>query len=723
MTGYLAIGLALVATGIAVFAFFLKHAATMAGRDNRRLFDGQIYYYMSTGFISAAVLYLLELIFSEQYQYAYVYAYSSKDLSLVYKISAVWAGQEGSFLLWAFFHCLIGCILIRTKTMPTGAAVVYGIIQFLLILIILVKSPFMMLPDTCPDGLGLNPLLQDPWMVIHPPLVLLGYAGLAVPFSYAVGGLLSNEHRNWIHLALAWALLAWGVLGAGIFIGGYWAYKVLGWGGYWGWDPVENSSLIPWLVCGALVHLLLLTLKRAAAVKAAYLAAISTFALVLYGTFLTRSGILSNFSTHSFSNEGMGGLLAAIVMLVLAASLIILIMKWPELPQGTIYDQYISCEFMVVAGTLTLAGMAAVILIGTSTPLVTMLLGNPQNIQTSFYNAVTLPIAGVLALLLAFVSVIRSGGSRSGFIRDCIRIIFAALAATAALLLFGRGDILPSLILGLAIVAFFAALRGIKRGFQLSVSVIHAGVAVMIIGVIVSSTGSRSVMTSFNTGETKQLLGRSFTYTGSSLFDGGKAVVQGFSIGKTAKPIQAITKLGKDGRPVLNEPAIYRSFFGDEYIAPSLNQNLKQGKELELAKGKQVSDERLTIKLIQYGMNQADPQKMGVYALLEVQEDERKEEIRPELVYTNGEFKTIPVLVLDKYQISLTSLNLAEERVMLEVYNSGTLYTDKVEVEVSHKPFIALVWLGTGVLTAGTLWAACRRWAGCNKLDRSYQVM
>ena len=710
MTGFLAIFLSLIATGIAVFVFFNNHiAAALRGDNTRRTFNGKLYYYISVSLIFAAAVYLLALILLDQFQYAYVFAYSSKDLALAYKFSAFWAGQEGSFLLWVVFHGIFGLALVRRNTMPAGAMAIYGVLQAVLLTILLAKSPFMMLPEARPDGAGLNPLLQDPWMVIHPPVVFLGYAGLAVPFAYALGGLLANDHKGWLRPALAWALLSWGALGAGIFIGGYWAYKVLGWGGYWAWDPVENSSLIPWLVCGALVHLLLLSLRRPASVKAAYPAAIFTFVLVLYGTFLTRSGILSNFSTHSFSDEGIGGLLAGLVMFTSAAALILLIIKWPNLPKGEMYDRLNSREFMTAAGTIAIAGLAALVLIGTSTPLITMLLGSPQNVHTSFYNSTSLPMAAIILLLLTLASVLKWQGEEGAPLKRHWWIILVSHVIGFITLAAGFSGLLSGIVLGLACVALIASLSAYKKGFHLSAVLTHVGVAVMVVGIIASSAGNRSVVTSFEAGETKQLMGKHITYRGSSLTTDGKAVIQSFTIDPGSNLVQTITKLGRDGRPAVKEPAIYRGLFGDEYIAPSLNQDVTQGKEYTLARGKQLTDDGLTVKLIRYGMSGSDPQAMRVYALLEVSGDSKREEVKPELAYVNGHFTAIPTQALEKYQISLTSVSAAEGKIKLEIYNQSKPQAGRIDVEVSHKPLINLVWLGTAIITIGTLWAGWRQ--------------
>jgi cytochrome c-type biogenesis protein CcmF len=203
---------------------------------------------------SAAIL--MTLLLQHRFDVSYVNSYSALDLPLHYLISTFWAGQEGSFLLWCFWGSIIGLFVWRTAKEQEAPVMVVYLSTFLGIIAILCKqSPFKLLPPPAPvDGTGLNPLLQDPWMVIHPPVMFLGFASLSVPFSFAIAALWKKRWDGWITRALPWALLTFLTLGTAILMGGYWAYKTLGWGGYWAWDPVENTSLVPWLATVALVH-------------------------------------------------------------------------------------------------------------------------------------------------------------------------------------------------------------------------------------------------------------------------------------------------------------------------------------------------------------------------------------------------------------------------------------------------------------------------------------
>ena len=276
---------------------------------------------VSMMFVTAASLLLWYLIFENDFTVEYVAAYSSTQLPTIYKISAFWAGQQGSFLLWLLVHAVVGMILTFRRT-SAAALGVYFLLQAVLTCLVLTKSPFAENPAQVFEGVGLNPLLQDFWMAIHPPIIFVGYALLAVPFALSLGSLLTEAaSRSWLEEARLWTLVAWSFLGAGIFVGGYWAYKVLGWGGYWGWDPVENSSLVPWLLSAVLLHLIDLARKKSSALTQAHVAATFTYALVVYGTFLTRSGILGDFSVHSFAGSSIGAALALVDAVILIGGL------------------------------------------------------------------------------------------------------------------------------------------------------------------------------------------------------------------------------------------------------------------------------------------------------------------------------------------------------------------------------------------------------------------
>lgn len=718
MVGYFSILLALAASGIAVFYFYNAHSAYSHRRSGKSSHTNALTWYnISAGISGIAALYLLYIILANQFQFAYVYSYSSRDLSLAYKLSAFWAGQEGSFMLWLVFHVLFGLVLARQKTTAPGTMTTYSLVQCILLTFLLIKSPFMMLSELPYDGNGLNPLLQDPWMVIHPPVVFLGYAGLAIPFAYAINGLLTNEHREWVDKALPWTLLSWSALGAGIFIGGFWAYKVLGWGGYWAWDPVENSSLVPWLAAGALIHCLLLARIRATGIKPTYVGALFTYVLVLYGTYLTRSGILSDFSTHSFADEGIGGLLGAVVLLILMASLVLLITKWPSLPQGEIYPKAGSREFILACTALVFAVLTALVFIGMSTPLFTLLLGSPQSVSTAFYNSTSLPLALAMAVLLTVGPLYKWGGSN----HDLSKAVTAAGVITAISLVgaywMGLRNPMMLLIVAFSVAAFtlnlFAAL---SRRFTVPAAVTHLGVAVALVGIIVSSVLGRADVISFNKGETKTVLGKSLTFLGVEESQAVKGFYHRFKLqdGMSTYDVDPFTKQNKEGKEAAREPGIHRGLMGDLYLAPIHKHESEPVKELILKKGEQTAEGPLTIKFIRFSMNNDGNNEIKVQAFFEVTKEGKTEEVSPEFVYRNGQSKGFPVKAFDgAYQFMLGGVNPNGGQVKLGVKEVAPVVQDtqvtKVDVDISEKPLINLVWLGTGLITVGTAWGGVIR--------------
>ena len=656
-----------------------------------------------------------------RYQFAYVYSYSSRDLSLAYKLAAFWAGQEGSFLLWLVFHSTFGLILLRQKDLPQAVMAVYSIVQIVLILFLLVKSPFMMIAEPQADGAGLNPLLQDPWMVIHPPIVFLGYAGLAVPFAYALGGLLSRSHQKWVVPALWWSLLSWGALGAGIFIGGFWAYKVLGWGGYWAWDPVENSSLVPWLAAGALVHLLFLARIRTAGIKYAYITAIFSFILVLYGTFLTRSGVLSDFSTHSFADEGAGGLLAGGVFVTALFSCVILLLRWETLPSGQLYPGIRSREFMLACTSLVFAMLAGLVFIGMSTPVVTMLLGNAQNVSAAFYNLTALPLAAALAVLLTAGPLSKWGANEKLGLRKYWWVIL--FAHGGIFITIGYGIYHPLIIT----IVFFSLAGAIlnmygaaKRFLTWPAGLVHTGVALLLIGIMVSSAGNQSQIVSFDQGQAKRIFGYELTYVGIERIKDGNGFYHNFAVGgqSGSNLLQSLTKLNKEGRQSAREPGIYKTLAADLYVAPLMQQEKPGGKKVVFRKGERSIVEGLELTFSRAAMSnqgKGSSEDVHIQTVFDASLEGNTIAITPEVAFHNGRIAGQPVTVFERYEVTLTGVNPADGTVSVMVRDLiARTQSDSLSAEVSYKPLINLVWLGTIIITIGTCWAGYLRWKLCS---------
>jgi cytochrome c-type biogenesis protein CcmF len=281
--------------------------------------------------IIAVVITLFIMIFNHHFEYYYVWSHSSSDLQMKYVLSCFWEGQEGSFLLWSFWHVVLGIvIMLKAGKWESPVMSIVSLMQVFLLTFILGiyitdtlhigSSPFLLLRDKLtgdpvflfddymrfiPDGRGLNALLQNYWMVIHPPVLFLGFASITIPFAYAIAGLWNKDYTGWIKPAIPYALFASMVLGTGILMGGAWAYEALSFGGFWAWDPVENASLIPWLIIVAGLHNLVISKATGHALRSSFVMIILAFFFVVYASFLTRSGILGDTSVHAFVEEGL----------------------------------------------------------------------------------------------------------------------------------------------------------------------------------------------------------------------------------------------------------------------------------------------------------------------------------------------------------------------------------------------------------------------------------
>jgi cytochrome c-type biogenesis protein CcmF len=397
-----------------------------ANKDqDRTLRIGNWLFAAKTLFIVVASGILIYLIFQHQFQYYYVFNYTSLDLTPRYLFSAFYGGQEGSFMLWILFSAFFGFGLMKWTRAPYKAPVLFFLTLtqvFLLSMLLgwdifglkLGASPFRTIaeempnapflqsnPDFVPnDGSGLNDLLKSPWMMIHPPVLFIGFAMMTIPYCFAMAALWKQQYHKWIGPALPWTLSANVALLTAIFLGGYWAYVTLSFGGYWAWDPVENASLVPWLIGTAGIHTMIIQRKSAIAQKSSILFAILAYVAVVYETFLTRSGILGSSSVHSFVDLGLYNQLLAFMLVVTLVGLGLFFWRYKELPSPEKESNVLSREFMTVTGAMMLLILGLVIILGTSSPILGRLfVENPTPPEISFYNTWSMPIAMIMALL------------------------------------------------------------------------------------------------------------------------------------------------------------------------------------------------------------------------------------------------------------------------------------------------------------------------------------
>lgn len=477
---------------------------------------------------------LFIIIYNHYFEYHYAFTHSSLALPIHFMISCYWEGQEGSFLLWIFWQAILGVILmVKNPKWEPQVMTVFALVQTFLTSMILGviipgielkigSSPFLLLREAQPDlpvwsmqpnfipkdGRGLNPLLQNYWMVIHPPTLFLGFALTLVPFAFLMAGLWTNQVKEWIKPALPWASFGAAILGIGIMMGAYWAYETLNFGGYWNWDPVENASFVPWLVLIAAIHTMVSAKTSSTALKTSVILIITTFILVLYSTFLNRSGILGNASVHSFTDLGLSGQLLLYLFTFLLASIGLSIYKWKKL--GTdekelgIYHR----EFWIFLGASILGLSAFQLTFTTSIPVYNKIaeaFGFVSNIalpadQVEHYSKIQIWIYIVIAIISAIAQFIWWGKIKQGSKWKALNT--ALLAATFfTVLAVNIGKIYTIPYIALMWSGLFALVANgqilihlIKQKASLSGgATAHLGLAVMLIGILFSAGYSKVV--------------------------------------------------------------------------------------------------------------------------------------------------------------------------------------------------------------------------------------
>src|SRR5271168_2890110 len=388
--------------------------------------------------LTCAAFALVWASFTNDYSVSYILHHTNRDLNTAYKFSALWSGQEGSLLLWAWLLSAYGFVLrMRHKVdmrLTAFASTILAAIQiFFLMLLNFAAPPFAIQPGpVAADGFGLNPLLQYPEMVAHPPMLYLGYVGFSVPFAFALGALMMRyPGEKWIHITRRWTMVTWLFLTCGIFLGAHWAYSVLGWGGYWGWDPVENASLMPWLTGTAFLHSVMMQEKRGMMKSWNVWLIFSTFMLTILGTLLTRSGIVS--SVHAFAQSSIGDWFYGFILIVFAVCLFTFFKQKDHLKSENRLESLVSRESSFLFNNLILLAACFTVLWGTLFPVLSEYVqGTKVTMGAPFYNRVNLPI-GLFLLFLTGIGPLLAWRSTS------LRSI-------------RRNFILPSIAMGVALV-------------------------------------------------------------------------------------------------------------------------------------------------------------------------------------------------------------------------------------------------------------------------------
>ena len=537
--GHFFIILSFIASLLATISFFT------ASRQNDMLVKKSWLRFARTSFfiqvigviiVFATVFYICS---NHYYEYMYAYKHTSKELEYKYLLACIWEGQEGSFLLWTIWHSVLGIILIfKSKEWEAPVMTVISFAQFFLLMMILgiyifdirignspftltrneIAAPIFSQPNYLSfikDGMGLNVLLRNYWMVIHPPVLFLGFASTIVPFAYAYAGIQTKRFGDWVKPVLPWALMSATVLGVGIMMGGKWAYESLNFGGYWAWDPVENASLVPWLILIAGLHTMVVYKATGHSLRASYLFAMLSFIFILYSTFLTRTGVLGDTSVHAFTEAGkaINVMIGLFVAAFTIPGLVLLFINYKKIPTINKEENTSSREFWMFIGSLVFFLTALFITAKTSVPVYNKIFGTsiapPEDVEFS-YNKIVVLVAIIIGLLTAVTQYLKYKSTGKEYVLKNILVptIIAAIITILLAIFYpytfrkhGAG------FLGAIYVASFAGIYAVTANafyiwkvlkgkmVNAGASIAHAGFSLMLVGMLISA-GNKEVISS-----------------------------------------------------------------------------------------------------------------------------------------------------------------------------------------------------------------------------------
>lgn len=547
--GHFFVILAFIASLLSTISFY--YASVQKGEDEYTKwisFAKRLFYIQSVSvlLVFAIVFYICS---NHLYEYMYAYKHASKELEYKYLLACIWEGQEGSFLLWAIWHAILGCLLIfskptaENKTWVAPVMTFVSLAQFFLLMMILGiyffnvrigNSLFTLTRNEIPapifsqanylefvkDGMGLNVLLRNYWMVIHPPVLFLGFASALFPFAYAYAGLQQKKFGDWVKPVLPWALFSACVLGVGIMMGGKWAYESLSFGGYWAWDPVENASLVPWMIMVSGIHTLVIYKATGHSLRVSYVFIFLALILVLYSTFLTRTGILGDTSVHSFTEAGkaINTMILVFVLIFTIIPFVYFFVNYKNIPSITKEESLSSREFWMYIGSLALFLCSIFIIAKTSIPVYNKLFNKkiapPEDIEFS-YNKVVIIVVFIIAILTAIVQFFRYKENTKAFLLKGI-VLPTVISSVIALLLsfvypyqyYKHGSGFLGAVYATSFAAVFALVgnatylfKNLKGKFlHAGGSITHFGFALMIIGILISSSNKVTISDSRSNG-------------------------------------------------------------------------------------------------------------------------------------------------------------------------------------------------------------------------------
>lgn len=797
MLGNIAITIGFIAGLFTIIMYYL----TYKGYENTLVKARIGYHVMALMSILASIL-LFYAVLTHQYQYQYVFNYSGSGLSTGLLLSTFWGGQEGSFLLWVLFTAIVGIVLLeytskRGDLEPRVMMVFSLSLTFLLFLVTpLLKSPFnfiwmdpsfietkflnsqyLSLPfmqnyffqdtaanksfvkidsqlysllaangvaikDFIIEGKGLNPLLQNFWMQIHPPFLFVGFSMAAVPFSFAMAAIIKNEYKDWVKQAFPWMLAGTMVLGLAIMLGGYWAYGILGWGGYWGWDPVENSSLIPWLIGVASIHTLVIQKKTQSKggagrfVKTNLILAMLTYIFVLYSTFLTRSGILGDSSVHSFTEPGM---LVYLMLVLFIGSFIVIGMvgfgyRWKYLNEEFDEEESVlSRELALFTGAVAILASAIIVLAGTSAPIF------GQAVEIRFYDELNLPIAIIIGFLNGFSLLLKWKSNSGEYIwKQLLTPLAISLVGTVVIVFWGGVTEIMQILLSFS--AVFSLVVNFEIAYKIArkkltsagAYIAHIGIALFLLGVVATGGFTSQDSIDLEKGKTANVFGYDLTFLGYKPFENGEKYAFDIKVekGNSSTIVSPVMFVSSFNNSLMREPDIWMMLTKDFYVTPlsyedgaSATTTSDQGKRVTLKKGESIDYKGNKISFDSFNFPaDAMSAMMGggsftIGANLTVDAYGKTYKVEPKMSSTEGNRKFIasPLEDIDLL-IEMTNLDASGSVNLvlksLSSVNDEQIVATKTEVlsiEASIKPFINLIWSGVILMVIGFMIAVVKR--------------
>lgn len=771
--GKILVILAFVSAAISAIIFSQKAIRERKSMHPGKSKTGCIFFAVHFVFLILAAILLMLLFLRHRFEFMYVWQYSSTDLPIYFLISSFWAGQEGSFLLWALFQGILGLVLMRTSSRwQAGAMGIYAAAQFFVLSAItgidlgfmqLGRSPFTLIRETISDiegtifsrpdylsaiteGNGLNPLLENIWMVIHPPALFLGYASVLAPYSLAIAALIRRKPFDWIPVVLPWVIFAVLTLGVGIILGGMWAYVSLTFGGFWAWDPVENASYIPWVTLVAALHLLLVARKRQRGLLLAFILTFLSYILVLYASLLTRSGILGNTSVHAF---GENGLLTQLLITLLFFTLlpVILVFRRFRYIRTDVPENYRSREFWMVLGSLIMVLGAFQVAFVTSIPVWNKIFGlnmAPPTNPVAYYNAWQMTFAIFMALLMGLASFLtyRNSYWRKNLKRSLSFLAFAVIIGFIAWLLHFPGKPLYYFYLVssifLILVSVDVSLRLVRRSFNPGGMIAHLGIGMFMTGVML--TFANTTIISNNT--SRMSLGDTQTNAENQIMFKGDTVEMGPYLaiysdreehGRHVYYTLDFYKQTKDGlekvfsvRPSVNRnekmgyvynPSTHNLLFKDIYTYISFAQDapgfFSLTRESDIAlkdslslKGYQIVLDSLAVET---GGHELDPQNVNIIAFFKLQNHSGDflDTARAAYIISNGIVNHVDGNFMNaKVVVSFRGVTDQPGTIKISAWENRP---DFIVVKVVINPYINLIWLGALVTFIGLILAWFRR--------------